>query len=173
MTVILGLLGAAAAAFWAFRYFVSAAQEGRDAVNDMRGFIRSGQWSKKVGQRMIEHVTDPRESAAILLYQMAAYDGAVTERQQKAIVGEMKAAFAADEETAQGLYAFARMAVGQVNDAGNSLRKILGPVAQNCTDAEKSSLIGMLEKVGEIESPMTDAQRRLAAEARRVLFPRT
>lgn len=172
MTVILAVLGAAAAAFWAFSHFVSAAHQGRDAVNDMRGFIRSGKWSKKVGQRMIEHVTDPRESAAILLYQMAAYDGAVTERQQQAIVGEMKGAFSADEETAQGLYAFARMAVGQVNDAGNSLRKVLAPIGQSCTDGEKTAFIAMLEKIGETESPMTDAQRRLVAEARRILFPR-
>lgn len=173
MTVILGLLGAAAAAFWAFSHFVNAAREGRDAMNDLAGLIRSGKWSKKVGQRMIEHVTDPRESAAILLYQMAAYDGAVTERQQRAIVGQMKSAFAVDEETAQGLYAFARMAVGQVNDAGNSLRKILGPVVQNCTDAERKSLVAMLETIGEVESPLTDVQRRLIAEAQRILFPRS
>jgi hypothetical protein len=172
MHIIIAMLGAAAAAFWAFRYFVDAAHEGRDAVNDVRGFIRSGKWSKKVGQRMIEHVTDPRESAAILLYQMAAYDGAVTERQQSAIVSRMKDVFAADEETAQGLYAFARMAVGQVNDAGNNLRKVLGPIAQGCTDGEKNAFIAMLEAVGEVESPMTDAQRRLAAEARRLLFPK-
>jgi uncharacterized tellurite resistance protein B-like protein len=169
MHIILALLGAAAAAFFAFRYFVSAAQEGREAVSDMRGFIRSGRWSKKVGQRMIEHISDPRESAAVLLYQMAAYDGAVTERQQAAIVGEMKRVFQADEETAQGLYAFARMAVGQVNDAANSLRKVLAPLVDNCTDAEKESFIAMLEAIGEVESSMTDAQRRLVAEARRIL----
>jgi uncharacterized tellurite resistance protein B-like protein len=173
MHILIALLGAAAAAFWAFSYFVNAAREGRDAVNDVRGFIRNGQWSKKIGARMIEHVSDPRESAAILLYQMAAYDGAVTERQQSAIVSEMRNAFAADEETGQGLYAFARMAVGQVNDAGNSLRKVLAPIAQNCTDAEKTAFIAMLEKIGEIESPMTETQRRLVAEARRILFPRS
>ncbi|MEQ1929184.1 MAG: hypothetical protein ABL957_01450 [Parvularculaceae bacterium] len=173
MHIIVSLLVALGGAFWAFHYFVNAAHEGRSAVNDMRGFIRSGKWSKKVGQRMIEQVTDPRESAAILLYQMAAYDGAVTERQQAAIVAEMRKAFAADEETAQGLYAFARVAVGQVNDAGNSLRKVLAPIAQTCTDAERESFAAMLEKIGEVESPMTDVQRRLVAEARRILFPRT
>ena len=172
MHILIAVLGAVAAALWAFTYFVGAAREGREALSDARGFFRSGKWSKKVGRRMIEHVSDPRESAAILLYQIAAYDGAVTERQQAAIVAEMKRAFSADEETAQGLYAFARVAVGEINDAANSLRKTLAPISQTCTDDEKSAFLAMLEKIGEIESPMTDVQRRLVLEARRILLPR-
>ncbi|WP_165793704.1 hypothetical protein [Hyphococcus luteus] len=44
----------------------------------------------------------------MLLYQMAAYDGAVTDRQAAQIVADMRDVFEADEETAQGLYAFGR-----------------------------------------------------------------
>lgn len=171
MQYVVGLLVALAGAFWAFRYFVGAAQEGRDAVNDVKGFIRSGKWSRQVGKRLIEHIEDPREAAAVLLYQMAAYDGAVTARQQSAIVAAMRSSFSANEEAAQGLFAFGRVAVGEVNDAGNSLRKVLRPIAASCTKEEKSAFIGMLESIGEIESPMTDVQRRLIAETRRILFP--
>ncbi|NOX82264.1 MAG: hypothetical protein GXP06_04615 [Alphaproteobacteria bacterium] len=170
MHIILAILGAAGAAFWAFTYFVKAASEGREALRDAKGVIRSGKWNRKIDQRLIENLSDPREAAAVLIYQVMAYDGAVTERQHHAMVADMRAGFDADEETAEGLYAFARMAVGQIHDAGNSLRKILAPVMEVCTPEEKQSLIDMLDRAAEIEAPPTDTQRRLIAEARRVLL---
>jgi uncharacterized tellurite resistance protein B-like protein len=171
MHILIAILGAAAAAFWAFTYFVRAANEGREAVNDVRGVIRSGRWSRRVSKRLVENLSDPREAAAVLLFQIAAYDGAVTDRQKAAIVSEMRAAFGADQETAEGLYAFARMALGEVNDAANSLKKILRPIADACTDAEKRQLVDMLGKIGEVEGALTDMQRQLIVEARRILLP--
>lgn len=172
MQVLVGFLAALAGAFWAFTYFVGAAREGKDAVDDVRSLFRSGKWSQKVGRRLIESIVDPREAAAVVLYQIASYDGAVTERQKEAMVQEMRKAFGVDQHAAEGLFAFARMAVGQIHDAGNNLRKILRPVAEKCEDAEKKTLVAMVETVGEIEGPLTDVQRRLIAEARRILFPR-
>lgn len=169
MHIILAILGALAAAFWAFTHFVNAAHEGREAVRDVTGVIRRGKWSRRIDQRLIENLSDPREAAAVLLYQMAAYDGAVTDRQAAQIVAGMRDTFEADEETAQGLYAFARMAVGEINDAGNNVRKILRPVIEVCTDSEKRQFIELLERAAEIEGPPSDIQRRLIAEARRVL----
>lgn len=170
MSVIIAILGALAAAFWAFTYFVNAANEGREAIGEVKGVIRRGKWNRRIDQRLIENLSDPREAAAVLLYQIAAYDGAVTDRQQSQIVADMRAAFDADEETAQGLFAFGRMAVGEINDAGNNVRKILRPVAEVCTDSEKNQLIELLERASEIEGAPRDIQRRLIAEARRVLL---
>ena len=170
MSIIIAILGALAAAFWAFTYFVNAANEGREAIGEVKGVIRRGKWNRRIDQRLIENLSDPREAAAVLLYQVAAYDGAVTDRQQSQIVANMRDAFDADEETAQGLFAFGRMAVGEINDAGNNVRKILRPVAEVCTDSEKTQLIELLERTSEIEGAPRDIQRRLIAEARRVLL---
>lgn len=170
MHIIIAILGALAAAFWAFTHFVNAAHEGREAVRDVTGVIRRGKWNRRVDQRLIENLSDPREAAAVLLYQMAAYDGAVTDRQQAQLVADMREAFDADEETAHGLYAFGRMAVGEINDAGNNVRKILRPVIEVCTDSEKRQLVDLLERAAEIEGPPSDMQRRLIAEARRALL---
>lgn len=170
MHIILAILGAAAAAFWAFTYFMRAANEGREAIGEVKGVIRRGKWSRRIDQRLIENLSDPREAAAILMYQVAAYDGDVTERQKAAMIANMRAAFEADEETAEGLFAFARMAVGEINDAGNSVRKILRPVVEVCTGAEKQQLVNLLDETAEIEDPPSDMQRRLIAEARRVLL---
>ncbi len=169
MHIIIAVLGALAAAFWAFTHFVGAANQGREALGEVKGVIRRGKWSRRVDQRLIENLSDPREAAAVLIYQTAAYDGAVTDRQHDRIVAAMRAAFDADEETGEALYAFARMAVGEINDAGNSVKKILRPVVDVCTDDERAQLITMMEQAAEIEGPPTDMQRRLIAEARRVL----
>lgn len=171
MHIIIAVLGAAAAAFWAFTHFMNAANQGRETINDVKGVVRRGKWNRRIDQRLIENLSDPREAAAIMLYQLADYDGAVTDRQRAAIVAEMGRAFEADEETAEGLFSFARMAVGEINDAGNSARKILRPVIDVCSASEKASLINMMERTAEIECAPTDAQRRLIAEARRILLP--
>ncbi|MEQ8179476.1 MAG: TerB family tellurite resistance protein [Amphiplicatus sp.] len=171
MHILMGLLVAAAGAFWAFRYFTDAAREGREALRDVKGLYRSGKWSRQVDRRLIENLADPREAAAILLYQVASYDGAVTDRQKAAMVSEMRSAFSADEETVEGLYAFARMALGQINDASNSLKKILRPVIEACTPEEKRALLDMLLRMAEIEGPVSDVQHRLIGEARRTLLP--
>lgn len=170
MHIILAILGALAAAFWAFTHFMKVANEGRETVRDVKGVIRRGKWNRRVDKRLIENLSDPREAAAVLLYQIAAYDGHVTDRQYRTIVAEMREAFEADEETAEGLYAFGRMAVGEINDAANNVRKILRPVTEVCTDAEKRQLVELLERTAEIEGPPTDMQRRLILETRRVLL---
>ncbi len=170
MHIIIAIIGALAAAFWAFTHFVNAANQGREAIGDVKGVIRRGKWNRRIDQRLIENLSDPREAAAVLLYQIAAYDGAVTDRQQAQLVAGMRTAFDADEETALGLFAFGRMAVGEINDAGNNVRKILRPVVEVCTEAEKQTLVGLLERAAEIEGPPSDIQRRLIAEARRVLL---
>lgn len=141
-------------------------KSGGEAVRDVQGVIRSGKWNRCVDQRLIENLSDPRAAAAILAFQIAQYDGAVTDRQHTALVDDKARIFGADEETAQGLFAFACMAVGAINDAGNSVRKILPPVVQVCTPAEEASPIALLERTAEIEAHPTEAQRRLIGEVR-------
>lgn len=168
--MIVALIAALGGAIWAAVHFMNAAREGGEAIRDVKGMVRNARWSRRIDGRLIENLEDPREAAAILLFQMAAYDGAVTERQRAAIVAEMRRAFSASAEGAEGLFAFARMAAGQINDAGNSLRKILRPVLAACTDDEKRDLVDMMLRIAEVEGPVSEAQHRLASEARRVLL---
>ena len=165
----MAIIGAATAAFFAFRHFVDAAHQGREAIGDVKGVIRRGKWSRRIDKRLIENLADPREAGAILLYQLAAYDGAVTDAQKSTILSEMRIAFDADDETAEGLFAFARMAVGEINDAGNSVKKILTPVQNVCTDEEKKTLLKMFETISAIEGTPSDMQLRLINEAKRIL----
>ena len=169
--MIVAIIAALGGAIWTAYYFLNAAREGGEAIRDVKGMVRNARWSRKIDARLIESLQDPREAAAILLFQIAAYDGAVTERRRSAMVGEMRCAFSVDAEDAEGLFAFARMAAGQINDAGNSLRKIARPILSACNEAEKRDLVDMLLRIAEVEGPVSDVQHRLVAEARRVLLP--
>ena len=171
MHILIAILTAAAGAFWAFHYFVQGAHKGREALSDAKGLWRSGKWSKQVSQRLVENLTDPREAAAILLFQIAEYDGAVTDAQKKAILSKMTDTFGVDANTGEELYAFARMAVGQAGDAGNSLRKLLIPVNEACTDEEKRGLLEMLADVAAVEGEVSTRQQELMLNVKRRLFP--
>ena len=168
MHMLIAFLGAVAAAFWAFSYFVGAARAGKDAVGDAKGAVRGALWGRKANRRMIDQLDDPRDAGAILLYQVAAYDGAVTERQREHLVGAMRALFQADEEMAAGLFAFARMALGEVNDAANSLKKICKPIVNACTPQERAALVSALRTASTIEGPQNDIQTRLIEEVERI-----
>ena len=172
MHILIAIIGAAAAAFFAFRYFVDAAHEGREALRDARGLVRRGKWTRRIDARVVENLSDPREAAGVLLYQIAAYDGAVTDAQKTAIISEMRGAFSADEETAEGLFAFARVGVGEINDAANSLKKILQPVVDSCTDEEKRMLLEMMARIAAVEGVANEPQKSLIAATDRTLFPK-
>lgn len=167
MAILIAVLGALGALIWTVVHFVRAAQEGREVVNDVRAGFRRGAWSKKANSRLIEAIEDPRESAAILMAQIAVYDGEITAAQKSKMTALMQEHFAAPADEAEGLYSFGRMAVGQLNDAGNSLTTILRPVQEKLTQAEKNDLVGMLEEIAEVEAAPNDLQRQLIAAVRR------
>ena len=120
-------------------------------------------------RKLTEQLTDPREAAAILLVQQAAYEGGVTVEQKHIILALMRGAFGVDAGEAEGLYSFGRMAIGQTGDAANALRRLVRPIKEACTLEEMKDLAGMMEQVGEASGPMNDHQRRLVNELRRAL----
>ncbi|MEM1395966.1 MAG: TerB family tellurite resistance protein [Pseudomonadota bacterium] len=171
MHIILGLLSLIVAGLWAANRFLGAARSAGDAATDLKSLWRSGQWSRQVSKRLVENINDPRESAAVLLYQVASYDGAVTERQIERITSLMQEAFAINKTQADELYSFGRFAVGEVGDAGNALRKLLEPVIASCTAQERRELVDMIRAVAETEGSISDVQKRLIADVERRLLP--
>ncbi len=169
MGLLVVLLGAIAGAIYALVRFMSAANEGREAISDIKGAVRRGKWSKQIDSRLVENLDDPRDAAAVLMVQIAAYDGEITTRQKDAITGLMMQHFHASREEAEGLYSFGRMAIGQINDAANALGKMIRPVKEALTLDEMKELAVMLEEVSEVEGPPTERQRDLIVQVRRAL----
>ncbi len=170
MGLLLAILGGLAAAIFVASRLMGAARDGKEAVDDLKGAVRRGQWSRQIDARLIENIEDPRESAAILLVQMASYDGEITVQQKATITAMMREYFKADGDEAEGLYSFGRMAIGQINDAANSLNKLLRPIKASLTVDEKKDFITMLETTAEVEAEPTERQRDLALQVRRNLL---
>ncbi|GGD09726.1 TerB family tellurite resistance protein [Aquisalinus flavus] len=170
MHFIIALLGLiAGATFWLYR-IKRGADAGREVYDEVKGAVRRGQWSRKADARLIETLSDPREAAAILMVQIASYDGEVTASQKARIEAVMLDNFRCAPDEAQGLYSFGRMAVGQINDAANSLRHILRPIQQKLDATEKADLIEMLHAIAEVEGEPNDRQRQLVAAVNRALL---
>ncbi len=171
MHILIAIVTAIVGAAWWFSRRSDAARQGGEAISDVKGMWRSGKWSRQVSKRLVENLEDPREAGAVLLYQMAAYDGAVTEAQKTAIKEVMHQEFGADDAVGEELYAFARMATGQVTDAGDALRKLLTPIQDACSASEKTALLEMMATVAKVEGPLNDKQTRLIENTKRRLFP--
>lgn len=169
MHIIIALLGAAAAAIFFLVRMKHAADEGREMVEDVAGAVRRGRWSRKADARLIDNLTDPRDAAAILMVQIASYDGEVTAAQKSRIESLMIERFQCAPDHATGFYSFGRMVIGQLNDAANSLAKVLRPVKAELTLTEMRDLVAMLETVAEVEGTPNDRQRDLIAAVRRAL----
>lgn len=154
MHIIIGILLALAGIFWAFSRFV-------DAAGDAKASARRFSWSHKHNRRLIDTMADPREAAAILLVQIAAYEGELTERHKAAILNELRARFLVSLDEAEELFGFARLALGQTVDAANILSKVLKPIRAACTAAEQGELGEMMGAIAALDSPPTDSQTHL------------
>ena len=120
--------------------------------------------------RLVEQLTDPREAAAILLVQTALYgDGRITVDQKVRICSLMSEHFGSDEDEAEGLFSFGRMAIGQTGDALESLGRILRPVRERLTLEEMKELVGMMSAVAATHDRADPQARRLIDETRHAL----
>ena len=171
MHIVIAILSALLLGFFVIRRFFDVAQEGQEAIRDIRGAYRRGKWSKQADQRLIETIEDPREAAAVLMFQIASYDGAVTDAQKNAITSKMCDEFDVSAADAEELFAFARMVAGQVTDVSNNLRKVTKAVNDACTDDEKKQLLTMLANIAEVEGAQSDIQKRLIADVQRTILP--
>ncbi|WP_158548713.1 TerB family tellurite resistance protein [Parvularcula marina] len=141
------------------------------AVNETRKFRRRQNVRPAAGATgLVEMLTDPKEAAAILLVQVAAYgDGQVTVEQKSRIMGLMSEHFGSDEEEAEGLFSFGRMAVGQIGDVMGSLGRLLRPIREHLTLEEMKGLLGMMSAVAASHERADPDARRLIEETRDAL----
>jgi uncharacterized tellurite resistance protein B-like protein len=169
MHILVAIIAAIGSLIWVVVHLLRSANELPEAAKEAKNAVRRHRWSKKSDASVLDGIEDPRDSAAILMAQIASYDGEITSRQKQKMKELMIVAFQADDETAEGLYSYARMVIGQLNDAANSLRKLLRPVMDKLTLEEMKQLVAMLDEMAEVEGEPTERQRQLVMEVRRVL----
>lgn len=159
MHIIIGAIIALGTLFWAVSRLV-------DTASDAKASARRFRWSRKHNKRLIDTLEDPREAAAILMLQVAAYEGDITEKQKTVILGEIKSAFQASSGEAEEFYGFARHVLGETPEVANVLRRVLAPIQTGCSDREKQELLEMLETVAALDSEPNHRQISLINKIR-------
>lgn len=164
MHLIIGGILALAGLIWAIVRLANA-------MDEAKGAARRYSWSRKADKRVIDNLTDPREAAAILLAQLAAYEGEITAGQKELILGQMRQAFGVSAAEADELYGFARHALAETSDAGNRLTKLIDPLRGACSGREVAELLEMMRTVASSEGPPSDLQNSLIDRVARALAP--
>ncbi|MEM6852708.1 MAG: TerB family tellurite resistance protein [Pseudomonadota bacterium] len=163
MHIIMGIILAAGAIAFAVSRIIQAG-------DDVRGAARRYKWSRRTNTSPLDGLSDPREAGAVLVTQVAAYEGDLTEAQAAAIRDGMAERFGVSGDEATELLGFGRHAVGQLTDAANSLSKLVSPIRAACTDEESAGFVQLLQTVAAVEGPVTDEQQRLIDGVRRGLL---
>lgn len=114
----------------------------------LRELIRV-QARKQQGQiqshQLLKTMEDPREAAVILMVQASLYgSGQITLAQKERITSLLIEHTGCDQDEAEGLFSYGRMAVGQLGDAADHLSDLLRPIKQTLTLDEMKALIGMM-----------------------------
>lgn len=160
MGVIIGAVVALGTLIWA----ITRVMEG---MSDAKFAARRFSWTRKAKRNVKDLITDPREAAAVLLLQMASYDGgeAAAARAQTALADDI----ARDEVEAGELMTFAGLILKDAGDASNAMRKYTSPINDACSRAQKEGLLSALEFVaGADDVPPVQAQ--FLQSARRLLL---
>jgi uncharacterized tellurite resistance protein B-like protein len=86
-----------------------------------------------------------------MMVAVAQSDGSITERERAAITAEMVKRFGATQPQAEELFARARWAVQDRNDAAEVFRRLIPLVQRTCGPTERSDLIEMLGNVASVD----------------------
>ena len=86
-----------------------------------------------------------------MMVAVAQHDGAITEREQTAILAEIVTRFGASEKQAAELLARARWIVRELPDADASLQKLRPLIQRKCSPDQKREIVAMLRTVAAVE----------------------
>lgn len=118
----------------------------------------------------VSDLNDPREAAAILLYQVAAAGGDLSDAQDEALLEGMRALFGGDQSEIEDLFAFAWRALGENNDPRADAAQLVRPIVRRCTEAERRELATLMRRIAAVEGPANDAQLHLISQAEDALL---
>jgi uncharacterized tellurite resistance protein B-like protein len=125
----------------------NAARDIAGAADEARGLFRRWGWRRKLAKNPLDTIDDARDAAAAMMVAVAQSDGSITERERMAITADMVKRFGATQPQAEELFARARWAVQDRNDAAEVFRRLTPLVQRTCGPTERSDLIEMLGNI--------------------------
>lgn len=125
---ILGVIGALIAAvgiaLWRLNSAATSVRGLAEAAGDALGFWRRLMWRRRLAGDRLELVSDPKEAAAAMMVAVAEADGALTEREQAALLAAFAKTFDLAQDGAEEMLARARWTVGDSHDLDRVLYKL-------------------------------------------------
>ncbi len=149
MAILLAILGAVAGAavwIWRIRQAAEVAREVKDVAEGVVNLPRKMRFQHKAGKQGVDHIEDPREAAAALIYGAAKCAGEVTTEHRAAIEADMIALFEIDEDFAQELQARAAWHVSALIDPLNAVNKLTDKLTRQVDKDALADLAGLIDK---------------------------
>jgi uncharacterized tellurite resistance protein B-like protein len=159
MHIVLGALSAFAGLIWAV---VALQRSGfnPDSINPFLWYRRA-QWRRKYAVRPIYNLAEPMDVAALLVLGIAKCEGEISREQKQAIHDLFETEFKLDRNAAADLLLASSHLLRDEIYLVDHLDKILFRSGDSFSAGQVSSLLGMMHRIGTLESALNEEQHRL------------
>lgn len=177
MHIVLGLLSGIAGVVWAF---VALQRSGfsLDSLNPF-AWYRRHQWLKTYGMKPIFNLREPVDVAGLLLLAVLKCEGEISAEQKRALLAVFETDFHLEaHEAGELLVASSHLLRNELSIAGE-VGKVLEKSLPDFSPAKAESLLNLMQRLANLESPANEEQRRLIGAVeqyfreRRVLAPKS
>lgn len=151
-------------------YMISQSPLGRgvaDAAGGVQKHLRRRAWQKKLGDPLRD-IDDPRLAATAMMTALAQSDGAISERQEQAIISQVQSRFDASAKVAGEMLAHARWLVRDVSEPETCFLKVRPLIQEHCGPRERAELVEMLSSIADVGRD-TESQRQAVDKLQRAL----
>ncbi|MEE9423676.1 MAG: TerB family tellurite resistance protein [Methylococcales bacterium] len=158
MHIVIGLLTAIAALFWAIN-----AMKQSGAWDSLNPFLwkRRRHWKTKYHSNPLYNITKPLESAGLLILGVARSEGELSSEHKQAVLELFKNEFHLDAEQASSMFVSSSHFLKDAFPLADKVGKILEHSSKEFDNNQKQSLLKLMEQIAEFESQPNEEQRKL------------
>lgn len=167
MHIVIGLITALGGLLWVL-YRLQASGVDLNAFNPFY-WARRRSWEKKLGTKALHQVENSMEAAAILVVAVAKLEGEITRESKGEINDLFISTFHVDDSRAKELFGGAVYLLKDVMDAQAEIKSILAPSLTAWTDAQRKTVVEMVNKVALCEGGASPAQQLFIEELKKQL----
>jgi uncharacterized tellurite resistance protein B-like protein len=161
MHVIIGLLTAVAALFWALTHLQNSGAI--DALNPFLWYRRA-QWRKKLGTKPLYALDKPLDAAALLIFGIAKCEGEISKEQKAAILRIFEDEFRLASDKALELFRATAFLMKDEASIAKDVDKVLERSKAKFTQGQIDSLLAILRLVSTIDGPANAEQQAMIAD---------
>ena len=158
MHIVIGLLTAIAALFWAIN-----AMKQSGAWDSLNPFLwkRRRHWQTKYHSNPLYNITKPLESAGLLILGVARSEGELSTEHKQTVLELYKNEFHMDTEQASTMFVSSSHYLKDAFPLADKVDKILEHSSKAFGDSQKHSLLKLMENIAAFESEPNEEQQKL------------